>query len=51
MHDLGMEQQRVELPLGIGHGGHRRIRARGDHRKTRGESGDEIAVARPDPDL
>ncbi len=51
VRDLGMEQQRVELPLGRGHRRDRRVGARGGDRESRRRGFDEVAVARPDAQL
>ncbi len=46
---LGVEQQGVETPFGVGHGGHRGVRARRRDAEAWRRRRDEVAVARPDP--
>src|SRR2546426_5804213 len=51
VHDLRMEQQRVELALRMRHRGHRRIRAGRDDGEAIRRGGDEVTVAGPHADL
>ena len=51
VRNLGVEQQCIQVPIFVRHGGHGRIRARGDHRKARRGRRHEIPVTCPDPQL
>ena len=48
---FGMEQQRVEPAIGVGHGGDRCVGAGRDHREAGGRGCDEIAMTGPDAKL